>query len=103
MRMNSSLSSEDPVRVNIFIEGRVQGVGFRYFTLENANLLTITGWVRNTFRGEVEVMAEGPRDSLESLIGRLRQGPGGSFVSNLRVEWLDANGEFRRFSVISSN
>ncbi len=102
MRTNTSKSSEELVCVHIFIEGRVQGVGFRYFTLESANLLGITGWCRNTYRDEVEVMAEGTRDALEKLIGRLSQGPGGSFVSNLRIEWLDAKEKFLRFSVISS-
>ncbi|OJX47434.1 MAG: hypothetical protein BGO78_17055 [Chloroflexi bacterium 44-23] len=103
MRKDSSQTTKDFVRVHIFVEGRVQGVGFRYFTLQKANLLGITGWVRNTYRGEVEILAEDTRPKLETLIGNLRQGPGGSFVSNLRIEWLDATEEFDRFSVISSN
>lgn len=90
-------------RVHIFVEGRVQGVGFRFFTLESANQLGIKGWVRNTHHDEVEIMAEGDFENLERFIARVRQGPGGGFVSNLRNERLEATGEFRRFSVISTH
>ena len=93
---------EEPQRVHIFVEGRVQGVGFRYFTIEVANRFEITGWVRNTLNQEVEITAEGTRDKLDPFIATIRQGPNAGFVKSLRIQWLTATGEFKRFSVISN-
>jgi len=93
---------EEPQRVHIFVEGRVQGVGFRYFTIEVANRFEITGWVRNTHNQEVEITAEGTRDKLDPFIAKIREGPNAGFVKSLRIQWLTATDEFKRFSVISS-
>ena len=46
-------------RVHLTIKGYVQGVGFRFFTLQNGTQLRLNGWVRNMFNGNVEVLAEG--------------------------------------------
>jgi acylphosphatase len=89
-------------RVHIFVEGRVQGVGFRYFTLEIANRFEITGWVRNTHNQEVEITAEGSREKLDQFINIIRRGPNAGFVKHLRIQWQSTTGEFKRFSVISS-
>ena len=63
------------IRLHAFVEGDVQGVGYRYFVIDNARSLGLTGWVRNRFDGSVEVLAEGPRAYLEILIDALQQGP----------------------------
>ncbi len=55
-------------RLHAVVEGHVQGVGFRYFVLTKAQHLNLTGWVRNTAEGNVEVMAEGERVDLDDLI-----------------------------------
>ena len=81
------------------IDGRVQGVGFRMFVLEKAQSLNLTGWVRNTISGQVEVFAEGPRSVLEILLEDLYRGPRGSWVESVRQEWLPAMGEFTSFIV----
>lgn len=86
-------------RLHARVEGRVQGVGFRYFVLETTHALGVTGWVRNRWDESVEVMAEGERDVLERLLGALRRGPRMSFVSNVQVEWGEGTGEWRDFSV----
>ena len=57
--------------------GRVQGVGFRYFVLREATDLGLDGWVANTMDGSVRCVAEGPRDRLDILLDRLRDGPAG--------------------------
>lgn len=90
-------------RLHAIVEGRVQGVGFRYFVLERANGLGLTGWVRNRYDGSVEVMAEGSRHQLESLLACLRCGPASSFVTSVDARWQDASGEFERFIVAASN
>ena len=54
--------------IKIIISGRVQGVGFRYFVNEKANQLNIKGYVKNTFDGKVEVIAQGRKSDIEHLI-----------------------------------
>jgi acylphosphatase len=89
----------DLSRLHARVEGRVQGVGFRYFVLETAQALGVNGWVRNRWDESVEVMAEGEREVLERLMTALRRGPRVSFVSNVQVEWGDGKGEWSEFSV----
>ncbi|MDR1863867.1 MAG: acylphosphatase [Treponema sp.] len=66
------------------VEGRVQGVGFRYSCIREGRRLGLTGWVRNTPDGDVEVWAEGPADKLEMLLQWLRRGPPGARVEAVR-------------------
>lgn len=86
-------------RLHAVVAGRVQGVGFRYWTVRQAQRLELTGWVRNLPDGRVEVVAEGPRAELEMLLDALRDGPGHSLVSSVTPEWLAASGEFGGFAV----
>ena len=67
----------------IWVSGRVQGVGFRWFTRHAARDLGLTGRVRNLPDGRVEVEAAGSPERLDALRERLRQGPPGSRVSGL--------------------
>ena len=90
---------DSPARLHAIVEGRVQGVGFRYFVLENATELGVVGWVRNTYQEEVEVVAEGKRSALEDLLDILERGPRMAFVTSVRSEWQRATGEFHQFSV----
>jgi acylphosphatase len=89
----------DSKRLHAIVEGSVQGVGFRGFVLENAIRLDLKGWVRNQWNGNVEVMAEGSHNSLESLLELLRQGPHMSQVTNVQVEWQENKNEFSSFFV----
>lgn len=86
-------------RLHAIVEGRVQGVGFRYFVLENALELGVAGWVRNRWDETVEVTAEGERAALEKLLEILHRGPRSAFVSAVQVEWQAARGEFVRFGI----
>lgn len=96
------MSHEEHARLHAYVEGRVQGVGFRLFVIQAAKMLDVTGWVRNTAKGEVEVMAEGSRANLNKLLEYLHQGPRAAFVTNVRQEWLEASGEFADFDVAYS-
>jgi acylphosphatase len=91
--------TEPDVRLHALIEGRVQGVGFRYFVLEHANRLGLKGWVRNTYQGNVEVIAEGCRDDLNQFLDLLNQGPRGAFITQVIQEWGSATSEFDHFAV----
>lgn len=86
-------------RVTAAVSGRVQGVGFRAFVMDTAQSLGLTGWVRNTYRGEVEVLAEGPRPTLERLIQLLEIGPRSARVIKVDAHWDNASGEFDEFFI----
>jgi acylphosphatase len=62
-------------RLAIRVSGRVQGVGFRFFTRNTAEGLGITGWVSNTGDGAVEAEAQGGPKLLQDFIKDLRKGP----------------------------
>lgn len=93
------MSESDQARLHATVEGRVQGVGFRAFVLEQAFELALTGWVRNRWNGTVEVVAEGQRLDLEKLLTALNRGPRPYTTTNVHSEWLAATGEFARFQV----
>ena len=65
---------------HFLIKGRVQGVGFRWFVHREAAELGLRGWVRNTDRGEVEIVAAGEPSQLDELRQALHQGSRGSRV-----------------------
>ena len=87
------------MRLQAFVSGRVQGVGYRYFVYEHASSLGLTGWVCNLKDGSVEVVAEGSTEALETLLAELERGPGGSRVSEVKTNWSVASGEFYLFSI----
>jgi acylphosphatase len=90
-------------RVHLIIKGRVQGVGFRFFTMDKANEFAIVGWVRNTFRDEVEIVAEGKKEVLEHWIQILQKGPSHANVRHIEIKWFDATGQFSKFSIAATN
>jgi len=69
--------------LHFLIQGRVQGVGFRWFVHREASSLNLRGWVRNTEDGEVEVVVTGPAPDLATLRDSLHRGPRGSRVDRL--------------------
>ncbi|HMG86209.1 MAG TPA: acylphosphatase [Terracidiphilus sp.] len=75
--------------LHFLIQGRVQGVGFRWFVHREASELDLRGWVRNTEDGDVEVVASGTADDLAELRASLRRGPRGSRVDRLIEHHLD--------------
>jgi acylphosphatase len=86
-------------RVHVIVEGHVQGVGFRYFTVEQARRLGLSGWVRNLPSGAVEAEAEGPREDLLTFLELLEEGPAGAYVRRVRPEWLPPIGGEAGFRV----
>jgi acylphosphatase len=71
------------VVLHFLIQGRVQGVGFRWFVQREASELKLRGWVRNTEDGNVEVVAAGEAGDLDELRLSLRKGPRGSRVDRI--------------------
>ena len=69
--------------VRLVVRGRVQGVGFRYATVEQGRRLALDGWARNLPDGSVEVVAAGPADAVERLAEWCRSGPPSARVTSV--------------------
>lgn len=70
---------------HITVKGRVQGVGYRYFTFQKAQSLGVKGWVRNLADGRVEIMVSGQEDVLEIFVEALKAGPAFARVDAVSV------------------
>jgi acylphosphatase len=81
------------IRRQVLVRGRVQGVGFRYWTRREAERLGVRGWIRNRSDGTVEAELEGDSAAVSELIDVLGRGPAGAIVENLEVAELDPDGE----------
>ena len=87
-------------RIVAGVQGRVQGVSFRYYTRQVANRLGLTGWVRNEADSSVALEAEGDKTNLQQLIDFLHQGPPAAQVTDVHVSWEQSNGKFNEFRVL---
>jgi len=81
------------------VSGRVQNVGFRYFTQDRARREGVTGWVRNLPDGRVEAHVEGDAEAVDRIERAMRTGPPGARVDDVFVDTEDASGAFTTFSV----
>jgi acylphosphatase len=81
------------------VSGRVQGVGFRYFTQDTALREGVTGWVRNLPDGRVEAVVEGDVEAVTRVERALRNGPRGARVDRVYVDEEEATGSYTTFSV----
>lgn len=86
-------------QIHAVVAGDVQGVNFRYYTVQQAKALGLKGFVRNCPDGSVEVIAQGNKEQLLELIEWLKKGPGFASVSRVSVEWQPEGKQFREFSV----
>ncbi|RKZ30087.1 acylphosphatase [bacterium] len=89
----------DRRRIRAIVEGRVQGVGFRWFVMRAAEELDIFGWVKNRLDGTVETVAEGDSDAIDRFIGALLRGPASARVTNIDISEEEPGGEFTEFNL----
>jgi acylphosphatase len=80
------------IRLTAWVRGRVQGVGFRWWTRARALELGLRGWAANLPDGRVEVVAEGSRESCERLLELLRSDDTPGRVDGVVERWSDAKG-----------
>ncbi len=85
--------------VKLTVKGRVQGVGYRWFVVHEAQNLGATGYVKNLYNGDVEVEAAGERSQLEALIAKVRKGPAFARVTEVIIEWKEFSGRYTSFTV----
>lgn len=85
--------------LHCLISGKVQGVNFRTWTKNQAELLGVKGWVRNLSDGRVEVLAQGDEEALKDLKGKLAQGSSLSRVQKIECSWTDYEKEYTSFEL----
>ena len=85
--MASQNETNDIQELHVYVNGWVQGVGYRYFVVNNALALGLRGYVRNLSDGSVEVLAQGTRANLERLLTMLQRGPTAAEVNEIRTLW----------------
>lgn len=72
-------------RVHVLVTGEVQGVGYRWFTREQAQSRRVRGWVRNRADGSVELVAGGAANDVQAFLDAIERGPARSRVRELHV------------------
>jgi acylphosphatase len=87
------------LHVEIIVQGVVQGVGYRFFTVQKAREYGITGYVQNLPDGSVLVVAEGEKGILQDFIKELKIGPSSARVTNVDVKFSEADKGYKNFSV----
>lgn len=83
------MAAENYSSVHLLVSGRVQGVGFRFFTINHANRYGLTGWVKNLPNGSVEILAEGSPEALSLFVERVQEGPSSARISDVQADWQD--------------
>ena len=87
------------VRAEIVVNGLVQGVGFRYFVMREAQKLELKGFVKNLYSGEVLTVIEGEKANAEEMVRKLKVGPIHASVKSFKVDWQPPKNEFTDFEV----
>jgi acylphosphatase len=91
--------SNDNKRAEILVNGLVQGVGFRYFVLREAQMLGLKGFVKNLYTGEVLTVVEGEKSLIEDFFKKIRVGPSNAYVKNSNINWDASKNEFTHFEI----
>ncbi|ODQ88138.1 acylphosphatase [Mycolicibacterium holsaticum] len=86
------------VRLTAWVHGRVQGVGFRWWTRSRALELGLTGFASNRPDGRVQVVAQGPREACEKLLELLQSGKTPGRVDNVVADWSEVRDSLEGFT-----
>ncbi|MFQ6607892.1 MAG: acylphosphatase [Fidelibacterota bacterium] len=89
----------DNVSAKIRVTGRVQLVGYRWFTRQWADDFGLYGWVKNERDGSVSIQVEGNRSRIEQLVKELKMGPANARVETVDVQWGSFLNQFREFEI----
>ncbi|WP_392552242.1 acylphosphatase [Orbus wheelerorum] len=98
--MQNMINLDDNSNILIRVSGRVQNVGFRFFTYQKAHKLKLVGYVRNLIDGEVEIVACGKKIQLEALIRWISLGgPSSADIKDFSVKNISPSEKYTDFSV----
>ncbi|AGF58242.1 acylphosphatase [Clostridium saccharoperbutylacetonicum] len=87
------------IRYLIIVNGRVQGVGFRYFLQLTASKLNLTGWCKNLMNGDVKVEVQGLEKNVFSFVSEIKKGNGFARVDDIDVKDISVVEDEKKFSV----
>lgn len=85
--------------VHMIVHGRVQGVGFRFYTRQKAATLGVKGWVKNKRDGTVEIMAQSDKTTMRTFIDAVKTGSPASQVQHVQLEEIQNAQKFQSFQV----
>lgn len=85
--------------LHVYVTGRVQGVYFRQNTVDEAERLGLTGWVKNLYDGRVEALFEGESELIDQMLEWCRQGPSMSRITNVEYYEKEYTGAFKDFTI----
>lgn len=74
------------IQVRVRVSGRVQGVSYRAYAIEQAKLLDLVGWVRNLPDGRVEAVVQGEATAVDQMIAWTQKGSPNAKVDLVQVE-----------------
>ena len=89
----------EKMHAHVFIEGRVQGVSFRYYTQRQALALNLTGFVRNLWDGRVEAVFSGEATAIDKMLAWCKVGSPHAQVDKVDVEYLEPIETFHGFNI----
>ncbi len=86
-------------RYHLYVEGIVQGVGFRWYARRIGNYVGVSGWVKNLPDGRVEIIVEGEEVKIERFLKELKEGYLGENIRNIEKFEEEYKGEFKSFEI----
>lgn len=87
------------VRYYMIVDGRVQGVGFRYFVQMEASALSLTGWARNCDNGTVEIQVQGAEEKLQKFKSIINKGNGFARVDDMFIKTIPTVESEKKFNI----
>ncbi|OAB60105.1 hypothetical protein AY600_10945 [Phormidium willei BDU 130791] len=98
MKSHDSANPQPTTAIRVMISGRVQGVGFRYSTQQQALQLGVSGWVRNRRNGTVEALFEGDPTRVQDAVAWCHQGPAAAQIQTVET-YRDNPQQFSDFEI----
>ncbi|WP_394237806.1 acylphosphatase [Niallia oryzisoli] len=87
------------IQLHIIVSGKVQGVGYRYFSQMKAVQYGVTGWAKNLADNSVEIVAVGSKDQLDPFVEELRIGNPFSKISDMEITESEVTEQFNSFTI----
>jgi acylphosphatase len=97
---NTTQDDKKKISVRLLVNGKVQGVYFRFNMQQVAMKNSVFGWVRNLSDGRVEALLEGNKDDVEKTIEWSKKGPDNARVDDLKIDYLQYEGKLADFVIL---